>query len=228
MSRNPLQARLIQIIEPVVNAAKLELVDVRFLLEQGGWTLRVQIDVPVAQIDIHEVPAERVSLSECENMSRELSAVLDVEDPIKQAYSLELSSPGIDRPLRTPGHFAHYLGAEAKITLGVPIQVKSPNGDDVERKNFKGRLLGVSPDQDKVMIDCDGTQFELVIDDIDSAKLVPDWDAVMRGKSGVSASAGSSDGVTAGSSGAATAGSSSKKPVKPGHRPSAKPKHKQT
>ncbi len=227
MSRNPLQTRLIQIIEPVVNAAKLELVDVRFLLEQGGWTLRVQIDVPVAQIDIHEVPTERVSLSECENMSRELSAVLDVEDPIKQAYSLELSSPGIDRPLRTPGHFAHYLGAEAKITLGVPIQVKSPNGDEVERKNFKGRLLGVSPDQDKVMIDCDGTQFELVIDDIDSAKLVPDWDAVMRGQSGVSSGAVVTGASGAGASGAGGSGSSAK-PIKPGHRPAAKPKHKQT
>lgn len=214
MSRNPLKTRLIQIIEPVVNAAKLELVDVHFLLEQGGWTLRVQIDVPVAQIDIHEVPTERVSLIECENMSRELSAVLDVEDPIKQAYALELSSPGIDRPLRTPGHFAHYLGADAKITLGVPIQTKSPNGDDVERRNFKGTLLGISPDQDKVMIDCDGTQFELVIEDIDSAKLVPDWDAVMRGQSGVSSRA--------------AVNGASPKPGKPGHRPSAKPKHKQT
>ncbi len=223
MSRNPLQTRLIQIIEPVVNAAKLELVDVHFLLEQGGWTLRVQIDVPVALIDIHEVPTERVSLLECENMSRELSAVLDVEDPIKQAYSLELSSPGIDRPLRTPGHFAHYLGADAKITLGVPIQVKSPNGDEVERRNFKGKLLGISPDQAKVMIDCDGTQFELAIEDIDSAKLVPDWDAVMRGQSGVT----STGAAIAGSSGAAIAGPSPK-PVKPGHRPSAKPKHKQT
>ncbi|CAN5331602.1 ribosome maturation factor RimP [soil metagenome] len=226
MSRNPLQTRLIQILEPVVNSAKLELVDVRLLLEQGGWTLRVQIDVPVAQIEINgsgqiEVPTERVSLIECENMSRELSAVLDVEDPIKQAYALEVSSPGIDRPLRTPGHFAHYLGAEAKITLGVPIQTTSPNGDEVERRNFKGTLLGISPDQANVMIDCDGTQFELVIDDIDSAKLQPDWDAVMRGQSGVSSGA-----VADGSSGAVTHGSP--KPVKPGHRPSAKPKHKQT
>ncbi len=214
MSRNPLQTRLIQIIEPVVQAAKLELVDVRFLLEQGGWTLRVQIDVPVEQIDIEAVPSERVSLVECENMSRELSAVLDVEDPIPQAYSLEVSSPGIDRPLRTPGHFAHYLGADVKITLGVPLPITSPNGDASERRNFKGRLLGISPAQDKVMIDCDGVQYELVIDDIDSAKIVPDWDAVMRGQSGVSSGAGASG--------------SSPKPVKPGHRPSAKPKQKQT
>jgi len=196
MSRNPLQATLIKIIEPVVQAAKLELVDVRFLLEQGGWTLRVQIDVPVERItDVNEVPTERVSLLECEDMSRELSAVLDVEDPIKQAYSLEISSPGIDRPLRTPGHFKHFVGSEAKIALAIPLQL--PAG---ERRNFKGVLKGATDTH--VTIECDGQPFELVIDDIDHAKLVPDWDAVMKGKSGV---------------GAPTA-----KPIKPGHRPSQK------
>ena len=196
MSRNPLQTKLIEIIEPVVNAAKLELVDVRFLLEQGGWTLRVQIDVPVAQItNITEVSTDRVSLLDCEDMSRELSAVLDVEDPIKQAYALEVGSPGIDRPLRLPSHFAHYKGCEAKVTLALPLQ--QPTG---ERRNFKGILQGVSPEQDKIMIECDGQTFELVIADIDTAKLVPDWDAVMKGKSGVGIS-------------------NLPKPIKPGHRP---------
>ncbi|MEP6864238.1 MAG: ribosome maturation factor RimP [Deltaproteobacteria bacterium] len=201
MSRNPLQATLIKIIEPVVQAAKLELVDVRFLLEQGGWTLRVQIDVPVEQItDVHEVPTSRVSLLECEDMSRELSAVLDVEDPIKQAYSLEISSPGIDRPLRTPAHFRHFAGSEAKIALALPLQ--TPAG---ERRNFKGVLRGATDTH--ATIECDGQTFELVIDDIDHAKLVPDWDAVMKGKSGV--------------------GALSTKPIKPGHRPrSDKAKHK--
>ena len=199
MSRNPLQTKLIQIIEPVVQAAKLELVDVRFLLEQGGWTLRVQIDIPVDQItDVNEVPTNRVSLLECEDMSRELSAVLDVEDPIKQAYSLEISSPGIDRPLRTPGHFKHFVGSEAKIALAIPLQL--PAG---ERRNFKGVLRGAT--ETHVTIECDGESFELVIDDIDHAKLVPDWDAVMKGKSGV--------------------GAPTPKPIKPGHRPSQKHKH---
>jgi len=199
MSRNPLQATLIKIIEPVVQAAKLELVDVRFLLEQGGWTLRVQIDVPVERItDVNEVPTERVSLLECEDMSRELSAVLDVEDPIKQAYSLEVSSPGIDRPLRTAAHFKHFVGSEAKIALAIPLQL--PAG---ERRNFKGILRAATDSH--VTIECDGQPFELVIDDIDHAKLVPDWDAVMKGKSGV--------------------GAPTPKPIKPGHRPSQKHKH---
>jgi len=125
--------------------------------------------------------------------------VLDVEDPIKQAYSLEVSSPGIDRPLRTPGHFRHFVGSEAKISLALPLQ--TPTG---ERRNFKGMLRAATDTH--VTIECDGQPFELVIDDIDHAKLVPDWDAVMKGKSGVGAPPAN-------------------KPIKPGHRPSQKHKH---
>src|SRR5580704_1145608 len=127
MSRNPLHNRLISIVEPVVQHAGFELVDLRFLLEQGGWTLRVQIDRPLpgrawgeAGSDVH---AERVDLTACEQMSRELSAVLDVEDPIPQAYSLEVSSPGIERPLRVGSHFTYFIGSEAKITLAIPLAV---------------------------------------------------------------------------------------------------------
>lgn len=186
MSRNPLQTRLISIVEPVVVAAGLELVDLRFLLEQGGWVLRVQIDLPIAGItDLTQVPAERISLTQCEAISRELSAVLDVDDPITQAYSLEVSSPGIDRPLRTAAHFRQFIGSDAKIQLGVPLVL--PNG---ERRNFKGTLQAMSDDDAMVTIDCDGQTFELAVANIDHAKLVPDWDAVMRGHSGVG-SAGS-------------------------------------
>ncbi|HEY3805443.1 MAG TPA: ribosome maturation factor RimP [Kofleriaceae bacterium] len=202
MSRNPLQNRLIAIVEPVLQHAGYELVDLRFLLEQVGWVLRVQIDTPLDRItDVTQVPSERVSLLDCEEMSRELSAVLDVDDPIAQAYSLEISSPGIDRPLRTAAHFAHFVGSEAKIQLAIPMQL--PAG---ERKNFKGILRGVR--DDKVALDVDGpngTLFELPIADIDHAKLVPDWDAVMHGKSG--------------------AGAPAQKSSKPGQRPTQKAKH---
>jgi ribosome maturation factor RimP len=201
MSRNPLHQRLIQIIEPVLEAAGFELVDVRFLLEQGGWVLRVQVDIPLHQVtDISEVPSDRVDLADCENISRELSAVLDVEDPVPQAYHLEVGSPGIDRPLRTAAHFSHFAGSEAKIQLHAPIHTETG-----ERKNFKGVLKGVI--DDKVEIVCDGDTFQLPIDDIDHAKLVPDWDAVMHGKSGLG-----------------TANQS--KPIKPGRRPSQKQKQK--
>lgn len=201
MSRNPLHQKLISIVEPVIQGAGFELVDLRFLLEQGGWVLRVQVDLPLEQVtDLSEVPSDRVDLEDCENLSRELSAVLDVDDPIPQAYHLEISSPGIDRPLRTAAHYAHFAGSEAKIQLAVPLHT-----DSGERKNFKGVLRGVI--DDKVEIDCDGQKFQLPIDDIDHAKLVPDWDAVMHGKSGVGTP-------------------KLPKPVKPGHRPSQKQKQK--
>src|SRR5262245_65203855 len=124
MSRNPPHHRLISIVEPVCQAAGYELVELRFVLEQGGWTLRVAVDRPLDdQTDLDEVPADRVDLVDCENLSRELSAVLDVEDPIPQAFHLEISSPGIDRPLRTAAHFGHFVGSEAKIQLAVPLQI---------------------------------------------------------------------------------------------------------
>ncbi len=199
MSRNPQTQKLISIIEPVCQQSGYELVDLKFLLDQGGWVLRVCVDLPIDEtVDPSEVPADRVDLTDCENLSRELSAVLDVDDPIKQAYSLEVSSPGIDRPLRTAQHFTYFAGSDAKIQLehGLPM----PEGP--ERKNFRGILKGVAGD--KVQIEVDGKLFELPIDDIESAKLVPDWDAVMAGKSGV--------------------GKKQPKPIKPGHRPAKKPK----
>jgi len=182
MSRNPQIQRLISIIEPVLVASGYELVDLRFLMEQGGWTLRVCVDRPIdPALDRGVVPEERVDLLACEQISRELSAVLDVDDPIPQAYNLEVSSPGIDRPLRTAAHFAHFAGCEAKIALAIPLQ--TPTG---ERRNFRGELAGVEGGD--VVIRVDGQLFKLPIDDIDHAKLVPDWDEVMKGRSGVAGS----------------------------------------
>jgi ribosome maturation factor RimP len=165
------------LIEPVCQQSGYELVELRFVLEQVGWVLRVCVDLPLdPAIDPSEVPADRVDLQDCENLSRELSAVLDVNDPIPQAYSLEVSSPGIDRPLRLPSHFAYFAGSEAKIQLAVGL------ADHGDRKNFRGVLRGVR--DNRVAIECDGKLYELPIDDIEHAKLVPDWDAVMKGKSG--------------------------------------------
>jgi ribosome maturation factor RimP len=189
MSRNPQIDRLISIIEPVCADVGLELVDLRLLMEQGGWVLRVCIDRPLPEgVDLSEVNEERVDLEMCEQVSRLLSAALDVDDPIPQAYNLEVSSPGIDRPLRTAAHFARYAGAEAKIQLAVPLVVAGPGGVSSERRNFRGVLGGVvsAAAGALVVIDVDGARFELPLDDIDSAKLVPDWDDVMRGGSGVS------------------------------------------
>lgn len=190
MPRNPQIDRLISIIEPVCVDAGCELVDVRLLMEQGGWVLRVCIDRPLPEgADVSEVREDRADLALCEHVSRMLSATLDVDDPIPQAYSLEVSSPGIDRPLRTAAHFTRYAGAEVKIQLSTPLA--TPGG---ERRNFRGVLRGVvsgtpgGAGGQRVAIDVDGARFELILDDVESARIVPDWDDVMRGGSGVARS----------------------------------------
>lgn len=196
MSRNPQIDRLIAIIEPVCMDVGCELVDVRLLMEQGGWVLRVCVDRPLHEgVDLSQPQEDRVDLSECENISRLLSAALDVDDPIPQAYSLEVSSPGIERPLRTATHFRLFAGAEVKIQMAVPVIVPStaPAGNTGvtstnERRNFRGVLAGVhgAPPNEMVMIDVDGKRFELPLGDIDSTRIVPDWDDVMNGGSGIS------------------------------------------
>ncbi len=192
--------RVWSLVEPVCRHAGYDLVDVRFTLEQGGWILRVFIDVlpddaTAATDDLNAVDPDRegdaidlVDLNDCERMSRELSAVLDVEDPIPQAYSLEVSSPGIDRPLVTPEHFRRFVGAEIKATLerGVPTP-RGPSGSQgSDRKNFRGMLEGVDGDGDTAVaiVTVDGQPWRLPIDDIDVCRIVPDWDAVMKGQRG--------------------------------------------
>jgi ribosome maturation factor RimP len=205
-SESNVRQRVWALIEPVCVHAGYDLVDVRFVMEPGGWVLRVFIDLPEtlterpamapspsAVGDPAAAPAAAtdptdstapmdIDLDDCERISRELSALLDVEDPIAQAYSLEVSSPGIDRPLVTPAHFRRFIGAEIKATLhhGVP----NPQGG--ERKNFRGFLEAVEGegDQTVAVVRVDGVPWRLPIADVDVARIVPDWDDVMRGGRG--------------------------------------------
>lgn len=158
-------AKLLEIVEPVAADAGYELVDLAFVREGAGWVVRVFID----HLPGHAPDGIGVSFSDCEEMSRELSAVLDVEDPIPCAFTLEVSSPGLDRPLRTAAHFERFLGQVAKVRLS-----KGTGG----RRNFKGTLVGVA--DDIVTIEVDGVSYELPVADVDTARLVPDWDAIMN------------------------------------------------
>jgi ribosome maturation factor RimP len=160
------------IAEPVCHANGYELVDVEYTRAQSGWVVRVYIDRPPLDVAVPHLSG--ISFADCERLSRELSTVLDVEDPVPSAYSLEVSSPGLDRPLRTAAHFQRFAGETAKVALAEPLE---------GRKNFKGVLKGVEPpgpDATTVVIDVDGTLFRLPIQSIASARLVPDWDSVMK------------------------------------------------
>ena len=159
------------IIAPVCEQSGYELVDVEYATAPAGWVVRVYIDRPADWPH----PGERgISFADCERLSRELSAVLDVEDPVPHTYNLEVSSPGLDRPLRTAAHFQRYAGQTAKIALTEPLD---------GRKNFKGVLVRVEPpgpDATHVVIDVDGGEFRLPVAEVATARLVPDWDAVLH------------------------------------------------
>ena len=146
------KARLLALLEPPVQAMGYELVDLEARIG-GNGLLRIYIDQD-----------DGIDLADCERVSRQLSAFLDVEEPLPGSYALEVSSPGLDRPLRTAAHFERFAGQEAKIRLAVPLE---------GRRNFKGRLHGI--DDEEVVIEVDGKVWRLPLLDIATAHLVPEF-----------------------------------------------------
>jgi ribosome maturation factor RimP len=121
----------------------LEIFDVQFRREATGMVLRVQIDRPGAS-----TAQESVSVDDCAHVSRDLSAILDVDDVVPNAYVLEVSSPGLDRPLRRPDDYRRFKGRRAKLVMREAVDGQS---------FFKGRLGGVDDDGDdlRVVIETD-------------------------------------------------------------------------
>lgn len=125
---------------PVVQEAGLELVDVEYVKEGGHWYLRIFIDKPGG-----------VGIEDCRYVSLKLDKLLDEKDLIPQAYSLEVSSPGINRPLKKPADYNRYKGRMATITTYQPIE---------GRKKFSGRLAGIQ--DHNVVMDTDGSEQLLI------------------------------------------------------------------
>jgi ribosome maturation factor RimP len=140
-----------RIISPTVEGLGYELVR---LTISGGTRKTLQVMAEPAD-------GRHMSLEDCTKISRAISAVLDVEDPIDGAYSLEVSSPGIDRPLTRAKDYARYAGFEVKLETRAPID---------GRKRFKGRLLGFEAEQ--VKLEVEGAPVALPFEEIDKAKLV--------------------------------------------------------
>jgi ribosome maturation factor RimP len=107
---DPLNKRVEEIALPVLEELGLELVEVQYRREQTGWVLRLIID-----------KEDGVSLGDCSAVSREISQLLDIEDFIEQKYNLEVSSPGLDRPLKSMADFKRFMGNNAKIKTIEPI-----------------------------------------------------------------------------------------------------------
>ena len=145
--------------EPYVRDAGFDLIEVQFGREPTGWVLRLFIDVPPGA-------GGAIGHEDCERVSRDVSAALDVADRIPHAYQLEVSSPGLDRPLRRERDFARFAGHDARVRL-----VEGVDG----RRNFSGTLRAAA--DGRVEIECDGRSYQLPIDDVAKANLVPDWES---------------------------------------------------
>ena len=134
-------------------------------LQNMGYDL-VRVQISGSQQKTMQIMVERkdkagMTVDDCANISREVSVILDVVNPLKDAYDLEVSSPGIDRPLVRPADFEHYAGFDATIEMEAAID---------GRKKFKGQLLGV--EQGLVKIRFDAETHELPLSDIRRAKLL--------------------------------------------------------
>ena len=110
MSETVVEA-ITSLVMPVLQEKDLDLVDVLYRRESSGWVLRLLID-----------KEDGVTLDDCTAVSREVSHLLDIEDIIEQAFNLEVSSPGLDRPLKSVGDFQRFAGRKAKVTTKEPIE----------------------------------------------------------------------------------------------------------
>ena len=138
-----------------------ELVDLEYVREQQGWVLRIFIDHPVTDDgDAGDAPGSRITHEDCERASRHLGTVLDVEDPIDIAYRLELSSPGVRRPLRKERDFVRFAGRLARVQLSEPLD---------GRRNFTGRLRDAA--DGVVHLEVEGVVFRLPLERVRKAHL---------------------------------------------------------
>ena len=140
-----------RLLEPVVTGLGYELVGVELAQGAGGSVLRVYID-----------SEEGITLDDCARVSHQVSGVLEVEDPVPGHYTLEVSSPGLDRPLFTPAHYERFTGEIVRLQLSRPL-----NG----RRKFKGRLAAASDRE--IVLEQDGETVHIPFDCIERGRLVP-------------------------------------------------------
>jgi len=154
-----LVSSLWELIEPILEPEGIELVDLEFKNERGRWVLRLYIDAPGG-----------VRLEHCELVSRQVGALLDMEDPIEPSYQLEVSSPGINRVLRREKDFYRFSGS--------PVRIKTRRKLD-GRRNFQGTLKGV--ENSRIVLEVDGQRIEISPEDLEAARLdLPEADLFRR------------------------------------------------
>lgn len=133
-------ARIRAVAERVAGSRGLEVFDVQFRREAHGWMLRIFLDKPGAPVHTGRagtVEGEGVTIDDCQFVSTEVGTILDVEDVIGHRYTLEVSSPGLDRPLRGPADYRRFAGCLAKFVLAEPVDGQA---------HVEGRLQGMDGD----------------------------------------------------------------------------------
>lgn len=148
------QELLQEMIAPIIASLGCELWGLEYLTQGRYTTLRIFIDAP-----------NGVSLDDCEKVSRQISAVMDVEDPIQGEYTLEVSSPGMDRPLYTFAHYARYVGEIVNLRLRM-----ARDG----RRRFKGEIL--KAENNEILVAVEGKEYRFSVDAIDKANIEPRFD----------------------------------------------------
>ena len=143
--------KLIELLEPTVEDLGYELVHLEFGSQGRDRVLRIYIDAPGG-----------IQVDDCATVSRQLSVVLDVEDPVSQGYLLEVSSPGLDRPLAKPAHFKQFVGQPVRVVM---------HGHVLGRRRLMGPLIEAL--DHLAVVEVDGEEYELEYADMESARLEP-------------------------------------------------------
>ena len=153
-----MRAALMELLERDVEAMGYELVELEFHAHRGGGLLRLYIDRPGS------TEAQSVTVDDCAAVSRRASELLDANELIRSEYTLEVSSPGSDRPLRTRAHFERFVGSRVHVETALPRD---------GRRRWTGRLSAVG--DGKIVLEVDGKQVELGLGEIRTARLVPEY-----------------------------------------------------
>ena len=146
-----------QLIQPILKDLGCELVDLEYQQEQRGWVLRVFLDKDGG-----------INLDDCAKASREISSLLDVENLISTAYNLEVSSPGIERPLKKASDFERFVGQLAKIKT---LDAIDPDETGKNRKTFVGTLSGFEAGDVSLKLKKDAAAIRIALHQIDKANL---------------------------------------------------------
>jgi len=162
MAQGNIVEQVQDLITPIVDSMALELVDLEFKREGRDWFLRIFID-----------KVGGVTLDDCADLSREVDTVLEVADFIHVAYRLEVSSPGLDRPLKKPADFERFKGERVKLKT---YEKLDPDQRGYDRKTFVGQLQGFKDDRVQLLqLDKKGGLIELALTDIALAHLDPEF-----------------------------------------------------